>query len=982
MKILLGLLIVVTLQTPCSLQTSPRSLALWTVYTDKIVTTCIEYEYLKNTRLLFGALANCINHQRRYLHCLPEEPAVSTTYLTTPCGWINSSQDGNSHSLWNIKIHHQFSLLATFHEFNLPFPDGSCDKLQGSETLVLKKGETDNNQTKQDSTRYLCGKRSLFSLKWPNNELVLNYREEADMTFPGVLFSSDVISWITERSGHFILKYQVCEGSYTVNDVIGQVITHSTLAKRTDVFTLTVGDLKHNSVSSKRTTYSVHFLGERLRVLDLSLSFQNISERAFQVSAFEGPGSAEIYQHPDQDAILLGETIYFISFQGFVEIKCVQLKCRNLYLHYIWSLVHDFSKTVILDGEFTINYPNGFCAKDYEKLLYCAYILMGPHRLALRITFDHLSFKGSDFLGSQSGQYQCIFAGVAVADKLRYEILQQEDFVFPFITDGDTSREFVTDAIFPEFQHCSRASKPKTYQNQLEFPTDSIVSTSRGLVLVLYAYEEYVEKFSLKLTVTPTSCIGVITGCYEIPGDAYAQIAPGLFYTWESRFMMKLAYCKNDNFLFIDIPALHSTDVHISLKLTFCTDTARHYTSIRILSSLASSGDGRCVELHSNPHSRLKESLWCNMFDDDIWSQVKHKIDRSGPWMKSVYCRKHSNETLDWKQQGIGEYDVIMKREDHHLLNALNWIEQFQPKCWLFVINVTMPCHSTERIKSVLSDALIQQDLQRYKRVHVCPESQTTFVSSNTTTRVYMKQLGILGEIDNYRRNGKQYGLVAKSYLSWTLGQSELTLTVSVKEQCPDHCRKFELHFTYIEPVDRGTVILQWQLLFSDSKQSIVISQLPTDNSAWLLYATQIAMLGVCKKDTCDVEIIKSVTNDPYLGHNLLTLDHPGSSVFAHYVLLWTSDDYSWYEAEQVCTQMDMHLASITSQEEYQLVTGMLSGEGYRTEFHHESRILTPCKTVSYLCTIYIGMLVKVKTSSLYLKLFKEFWNGFSKNKS
>lgn len=81
---------------------------------------------------------------------------------------------------------------------------------------------------------------------------------------------------------------------------------------------------------------------------------------------------------------------------------------------------------------------------------------------------------------------------------------------------------------------------------------------------------------------------------------------------------------------------------------------------------------------------------------------------------------------------------------------------------------------------------------------------------------------------------------------------------------------------------------------------------------------------------------------------------------FASYVFLWISRELTWYEAEDMCQQMGMHQASISTSEEFQLVTGLLAGEGYTTEASVEQNILTPCRLVSPLCVVYIGLQVQV----------------------
>lgn len=82
---------------------------------------------------------------------------------------------------------------------------------------------------------------------------------------------------------------------------------------------------------------------------------------------------------------------------------------------------------------------------------------------------------------------------------------------------------------------------------------------------------------------------------------------------------------------------------------------------------------------------------------------------------------------------------------------------------------------------------------------------------------------------------------------------------------------------------------------------------------------------------------------------------------FAESVLYWTSQEYTWYEAENVCKQTgDMHLASITNEEEYILVQGILAGDKSAIELN-ATRILTPCRFGSSLCAIYIGLQVHVR---------------------
>ena len=80
---------------------------------------------------------------------------------------------------------------------------------------------------------------------------------------------------------------------------------------------------------------------------------------------------------------------------------------------------------------------------------------------------------------------------------------------------------------------------------------------------------------------------------------------------------------------------------------------------------------------------------------------------------------------------------------------------------------------------------------------------------------------------------------------------------------------------------------------------------------------------------------------------------------FAEYHLLWSHGDYTWDEAEEICQELDgMHLASISSEKEYLLITRMLLGGVYRV-YDTDRRvqpIFTPCLVGSPLCLIHIGL--------------------------
>ena len=63
-----------------------------------------------------------------------------------------------------------------------------------------------------------------------------------------------------------------------------------------------------------------------------------------------------------------------------------------------------------------------------------------------------------------------------------------------------------------------------------------------------------------------------------------------------------------------------------------------------------------------------------------------------------------------------------------------------------------------------------------------------------------------------------------------------------------------------------------------------------------------------------------------------------------------------------ICLQMDgMHLASMTTPEEYTLVSGFLAGDDYQRSDNNAFKLLAPCRAGSPLCIIYIGMKAQVE---------------------
>ena len=182
--------------------------------------------------------------------------------------------------------------------------------------------------------------------------------------------------------------------------------------------------------------------------------------------------------------------------------------------------------------------------------------------------------------------------------------------------------------------------------------------------------------------------------------------------------------------------------------------------------------------------------------------------------------------------------------------------------------------------------------------------------------------------------------------------------------KCAQHCKHIRLQIVYRALVSHNVVSLQWNLVLNASGFLATLSDIPMSGA--LLYITSLK--DNCLQTSCaaNIDIEYSNKHDHVL--SIWSDTAPDETPFAEYRLLWSHGDYTWDEAEEICQELDgMHLASISSEKEYLLISRMLLGGVYRV-FDTGERclpILTPCLMGSPLCVIYIGLRRQVRSTNL-----------------
>jgi hypothetical protein len=188
------------------------------------------------------------------------------------------------------------------------------------------------------------------------------------------------------------------------------------------------------------------------------------------------------------------------------------------------------------------------------------------------------------------------------------------------------------------------------------------------------------------------------------------------------------------------------------------------------------------------------------------------------------------------------------------------------------------------------------------------------------------------------------------------IGHIHLNLTViSSTKDCPSKCKQYDMHVAYQEPVSGRYVLLKW-VLGSQHTVSIVISQIA--HLFWLIYIKGSTHGDSCLRKSCILrfESRNSVSHGDVL-NVVAASQQQGDSSFAEYHFIWGPTELSWTAADRLCRSAGMQLASIATEDEYNIVKGLLLGKGYRAgSKSNEDWITTPCRVESAVCLVFLGL--------------------------
>ena len=463
-------------------------------------------------------LRNCFNVERKFIQCVssnrPEDrllvvPSAFPSALQGPCGSIHLLNrivtPFDDTMQWTITVHKQFYLNLTFLEFVFPMPYGRCDRNQGAEHLQIRHQRESMDRRLRDKV-FLCGEHSPFSVIWRASSARVVYRR--------VLFITQI--------GHFRIAYQVCDQRVGIFKV--QTIHHSSVLRTGDSLRFPLSKLNAFESRPKHLIYSVHLLGNRFKLLHMMFILEGTDREHISVEAFDGPGPAELHRHHVAQKVLNNEWIHFLTFQAYVQITCERYYCSGISIEYTCpsALLYAHNLTVS-EEENNTNFTN-LCSKGNYS--YCIINIRTYTLSNIEISLQTVTFHGPDYLGGTSTTFNCLLAGVTIADGYRGNLMSRDHNDSYFKELGNISSELAIDSVFPEITTCN--DTPLKYDNTavMGFPIDKFVSFGPTLLLMVYAYEAYVDlsKSDIKVIIRPSHSAGLIVSRPSIPADGYLNI--------------------------------------------------------------------------------------------------------------------------------------------------------------------------------------------------------------------------------------------------------------------------------------------------------------------------------------------------------------------------------------------------------------------------------------------------------------------------
>ena len=374
--------------------------------------------------------------------------------------------------------------------------------------------------------------------------------------------------------------------------------------------------------------YTIHLLGNKLRLLDVIFIITDARKEYFSVDAFDGPGQDELHRRPTEHELLDTEWIFFATFQGYLKITCKKYHCGGIFIEYRWPSAPTFG--VMLSEDLIISTSiNDFAALcSHSNHWYCIFSIGTSIRENVEISLQTVNIHGPDYLGGFNEPYNCLLAGITVANGYRSTFMRGDDSYFKDL--GDVPRDLAVDSVLPEITTCYDVPLAVGDRVVWGFPIHKFVSYGPRLTLVIYAYGAYVNlnKSEFKMVARPSHSAGLIVSCPTIPADGYLGIGTLDFSGSALTSKMKLSICPLGSILYVKLTSLHQERKNsLTSEIMICTDSEIKMTTVNIiplLSGYLDPGAVRSLYVQWNPYAAEKKALYDCLIEATDLASTRH----------------------------------------------------------------------------------------------------------------------------------------------------------------------------------------------------------------------------------------------------------------------------------------------------------------------------------------------------------------------
>ena len=859
-----------------------------------------------------------------------------------------------------------FYLNLTFQDFNFPMPPGKCSLYETTELLIF----AHVHQT----VKMLCGKRSLFYLLWDSHFLRMAYMKKKGML----------------GTAHFLVHYQLCEEASMQPST--HVISNRTLYMTSGIFSVDFMEKHFLPLNDNWKKYSMHIIGDKFQVVSVAIGGPDVDNTKWNIEAYEGPHSADGNKFPYDPFLWKHMLLFsFVTFQCYVDIVCRASNCPDLVSHYILESDPQHSSQLVLyaDKSFLFQYPSTMCnsPKSYmyesvpkkSSVVYCPFLITtSDPAYKIQVSLEDVTFAGPDYLSNTNEEHTCLLAGVTLLDAHRL-LLYNDDI---YKDSRMIPSRVVADSVLPEITTCYKtAMASEDGDETYELPLKKFPAITQNVFILLYAYGSFIDlgKSSVVLNVTTTTCIGLFVGCPVLYSDGFLEISEvGPFLS--SGFMKgsKSTQCEYGSFLQVSI--LPRSKSHFVVVLSYCTLLNFANTKASINTHMGDDFTDECVLVQSNPYFRhSREISKCVFEDSDTVIDIQHHYSTSIVEFSSIMC--------SYLQQ-LGVLVDVMQLI-HNTNNGSDYYEKtplingkIDGAMHSQVITYTAHCINFEtKVRTRCSEVIYTSQLevipsafQDPKREHqpIC-QKYTIDLSPDIRQIIRIPNAYIILQILVAALNSPELKLSEERVgrLEYAIGEVQLTLSLSLSGQCSMNRKTFQLQVTglYHDSFHQQLTMIQWNVYMTDKERvELKMYQFPL-LSGWEIHITSRTdpsynwRSNTSKSINCTAAL--NVTNNeivvPALRHDMVALNSPRRGPFVGYHFIWTQQEYTWLEVENICARLGMHLASMTSETEYQIVRNLLSGDGYKLNNTKDGHgLLTPCRLETVLCLVYIGLKYEV----------------------